>query len=514
MGCLPILSLLLILCLFSSAPAAGQSAAGTARAENDPRAESDDLRRSTVKFYTVIKRPNFYEPWQLGYQQNSGGSGCILEGKRILTNAHVVSDQVFVQVLKAGDTRKYTASVEHVAHDGELALLRVEDPEFWKGTLPVKLGDLPRQREKVAVYGFPIGGDELSITEGVVSRVEVGKYTHSQRDLLLVQTDAAINPGNSGGPVFQGGRLAGVAFQSYSGSSVENTGYMVPVPLVRRFLKDVEDGRYEGIPDLGIHWQKLESASLKAFYGLGKEQGGVLITRVIYGSPAADLLQEGDVLTSLAGVRIADDGTIPLRGEERVNFRHALTQFQAGETARLGFWRAGKALEGEVRLKRFAGLIPGPEYDKRPTYFIFAGIVFTPLSFSYLSVWDWKDVDARFKYLYDWALPSASRRQVVIINQVLAHDINIGYHKLNGAAVERINGVPVGDMGDVVKAFEAPRGEFHVLELDHHAGSRMESDYWSDPGTRLVIRAAGAKETTLEILKRYSIPADRSADLN
>ncbi|MBN2438204.1 MAG: trypsin-like peptidase domain-containing protein [Deltaproteobacteria bacterium] len=475
--------------------------------------EPDDLRRSTVKLYTVIKKSNFYEPWQLYSQYNSGGSGCILEDRRILTNAHVVSDQIYIQVLKANDTRKYTASVEHVAHDSELALLRVEDPDFWKETAPIKFGDLPRQREKVAVYGFPIGGEELSVTEGVVSRVEVGKYVHSLRDLLLVQTDAAINPGNSGGPVFQNGRLVGVAFQSYSGSNVEKTGYMVPVPLISRFLKDVEDGTYDGIPDLGIRWQKLESGSLKAFYGLTREQSGILVTGIVFGSPAEDLLQEGDVLTSLSGVRIADDGTIPLRDGERVNFRHALTPFHLGDTLRLGLLRSGKALEGQVKLRRVCSLIAGPEYDKRPTYFIYAGIVFTPLSFNYLSAWEPKDVDPRFKYLYDWGLPSASRREVVIIKDVLPHAINVGYHKLKGAIVERINGVSIGEMRDVVKALEKAQGEFHVIELDHRAGTRMESDHSRDAGTRLVIRASGAPEATLQILTRYDIPADRSADL-
>jgi S1-C subfamily serine protease len=475
--------------------------------------EQDDLRHSTVKLYTVIKKPNFYEPWQLYSQYNSGGSGCILEGKRILTNAHVVSDQIYIQVLKTGDTRKYTASVEHVAHDSELALLRVEDPDFWKDTVPIKLGELPRQREKVAVYGFPIGGEELSVTEGVVSRVEVGKYIHSLRDLLLVQTDAAINPGNSGGPVFQNGRLAGVAFQSYSGSKVEKTGYMVPVPLVQRFLKDVEDGTYDGIPDFGIRWQKLESESLKAFYGLTREQSGILITGIVFGSPVEGLLQEGDVLTSLSGVGIADDGTIPLREGERVNFRYALTQFHMGETLRLGLLRSGKVLEGEIKLKNLSSLITGPEYDKRPTYFIYAGIVFTPLSFNFLSVSEWKDVDPRFKYLLEWGMPSASRKEVVIIKDVLPHNINVGYHKLKGAIVERINGVSIGEMRDVVKAFEKAQGEFHVIELDHRAGTRMESDYSRDIGTRLVIRSSGAPEATLQILTRYDIPADRSADL-
>ena len=43
-----------------------------------------------------------------------------------------------------------------------------------------------------------IGGDTMSVTSGVVSRIEVTSYVHGSTELLGVQTDAAINAGNSG----------------------------------------------------------------------------------------------------------------------------------------------------------------------------------------------------------------------------------------------------------------------------------------------------------------------------
>src|SRR5690349_16720565 len=82
--------------------------------------DDESLKKSVVKIFTVTNRPNYYQPWVLGYQFNASGSGCILPGNEILTNAHVVSDQVFLQVMKAGDTRKYTAKVQYVDHDREV----------------------------------------------------------------------------------------------------------------------------------------------------------------------------------------------------------------------------------------------------------------------------------------------------------------------------------------------------------------------------------------------------------
>lgn len=69
---------------------------------------------------------------------------------------------------------------------------------------------------------FLVGGDNISVTKGVVSRVEPTQYVHSATQLLAIQIDAAINPGNSGGPAIMGDKVAGVAFQNLS--NAENIG--------------------------------------------------------------------------------------------------------------------------------------------------------------------------------------------------------------------------------------------------------------------------------------------------
>src|SRR5581483_1915504 len=203
----------------------------------------DPLRKSVVKLFTVTRKPDYYQPWSFGYQRTSGGSGCIVEGRRILTNAHVVTNAVFVQALKPGDVKKYTARVEWVSHDEELALLTVDDAGFFDDTLSVQWGGLPFRQDTVRVYGFPIGGNELSITEGVVSRIECITYTHSRRQLLALQTDAAFNPGNSGGPVFMDGKLVGVAFQAHEKTTAQSIGYVVPMPVIEHFRREADTGK-------------------------------------------------------------------------------------------------------------------------------------------------------------------------------------------------------------------------------------------------------------------------------
>jgi S1-C subfamily serine protease len=97
---------------------------------------------------------------------------------------------------------------------------QVDDPDFWKDAVELSFGALPRLQQEVFVAGYPVGGETLSLTGGVVSRLDFDSYAHSTRQHLVCGVDAAINPGNSGGPVFSGDRVVGIAFQSLMGAEV------------------------------------------------------------------------------------------------------------------------------------------------------------------------------------------------------------------------------------------------------------------------------------------------------
>lgn len=482
------------LLLFSAVVLLATPSAAEHTAADHPRRIQD----SVVKLFVTRAAPSYLQPWQTKTQVTQTGSGAIIEGNRILTNAHVVSDQVFIQVQRAGQTRRYTATVEFVAHDCDLALLRVADESFLRGARPLRLGAVPALRDQVEVYGFPKGGHKLSITAGVVSRVEIRSYSHSHRDMLAMQLDAAINPGNSGGPVLKGEAVVGVAFQAGAG---QNLGYAIPVPVIEHFLADVRDGRYDGIPSLGIEWQPMESAAMRAFYGLGAGDGGVLVTRVAHqpGTDATPLI-EGDVLMSIAGKAIAADGTIDFDDGDRIAFTHALLACQIGDRIAARVMRARRPVELTVRLSDRRPLVRRSAYDVDPTYFIFAGMLFMPLTEDYMDLWqDWRLVPATYRYYYSSGHPSAGRTEVVVLTQIFAHDVTVGYHGLADLVVTRVNGRPIGAMRDLPAAFAAPLAGFHIIE--------------AEGGQRIVLDAPQASAAQARILKRYGIPRDRSADL-
>ena len=205
------------------------------------------------------------------------------------------------------------------------------------------------------------------------------------------------------------------------------------------------------------------------------------------GSSADGVLHESDVLTAIDGVPVASDGSIPLRAHDRVHFSYLVSRHQVGAPLGVEILRRGEPLRLTLQLRKLAALVPPPQPGLRPTYFIFAGLVFLPLTYDYMATWKWDNVAPRFKHYYYSRLPSERHEQIVLVNQVLAHDVNVGYHQVHGAVVERINGVDIVSMRDVPRAFEAPLGGFHVIELDYHGTRGESSDYHASYGTRIVL---------------------------
>jgi S1-C subfamily serine protease len=160
-----------------------------------------------VRITATEVAPDYRAPWNAGMLGRGIGAGFVIDGNRIMTNAHVVSNSRYLTVERDGDPNKYQAKVLFVAHDCDLALITV-DPTFFKNMLPLKFGGIPELESTVSAYGYPIGGERMSVTAGIVSRIDFQLYTHSSIDQhLAVQISAQINPGNSGGPVMQNAKV-------------------------------------------------------------------------------------------------------------------------------------------------------------------------------------------------------------------------------------------------------------------------------------------------------------------
>src|SRR2546428_10974697 len=177
-----------------------------------PTRPNGPVQKSLVRITATAVEPDYKAPWNAGAIGRGVGAGFVIEGNRIMTNAHVVSNSRFLTVERDSDPNKYPAKVLFVAHDCDLALITVSDPNFFKNMRALQFGGIPELESVVSAYGYPIGGERMSVTTGIVSRIDFQLYTHSSMDQhLTIQISAQINPGNSGGPVMQNAKVAGGA---------------------------------------------------------------------------------------------------------------------------------------------------------------------------------------------------------------------------------------------------------------------------------------------------------------
>ncbi|KAG2307707.1 hypothetical protein Bca52824_027455 [Brassica carinata] len=438
-------------------------------------------------------------------QYSSGSSGFIIGGRRVLTNAHSVEHHTQVKLKKRGSDTKYLATVLAIGTECDIALLTVNDDEFWEGVSPVEFGDLPALQDAVTVVGYPIGGDTISVTSGVVSRMEILSYVHGSTELLGLQIDAAINSGNSGGPAFNDkGRCVGIAFQSLKHEDAENIGYVIPTPVIGHFIQDYEKhNKYTGFPVIGIEWQKMENPDLRKKMGMESHQKGVRIRRIEPTAPESQVLKPSDIILSFDGVNIANDGTVPFRHGERIGFSYLISQKYTGDSARVKILRNKEILEFNIKLAIHKKLIPGHIGGKPPSYFIVAGFVFTTVSVPYLRSEYGKEYefDAPVKLLdkHLHAMAQSVDEQLVVVSQVLVSDINIGYEEIVNTQVLAFNGKPVKNLKCLAEMVENCDDEYMEFSLDYDQ--------------IVVLQTKTAKEATLDILTTHCIPSAMSDDL-
>jgi S1-C subfamily serine protease len=467
-----------------------------------PALPAPQVAESVVHLQVYRSRSDWNLPWRMEPVDSAVGSGFLIEGGRIVTNAHVVADAREILVRRPDQANPYVATVDAVGNDCDLAVLRVSDPAFTKGLKALALGDVPRSGSRVLTYGFPLGGQDVSSTAGIVSRVESRGYVHSGVDShLVVQTDAAINPGNSGGPVVQDGRVVGVAFQGYPG--FDNMGFFIPVPVVRHFLDDLKDNAYDGFPDSGFVTSTLLSPAYRKERGLPEGKSGVVVDQVSPGGTAAGLFQRGDVILAVDGIAVANDGTVRL-GDARVTFEHLLDMKQVGQPVSATVWRAGKEQTLTATSLHIARMENRRNrYGVAPRYVVYAGLVFMPLDTELLKVWgrNWINTADRnlvWHHLFREAEhPEDADREVVVLTRVLRHAANSQLTFSGPAAVDKINGVPIRSLKDVGPAFENNHERFHRIDFENNGGIE-------------VLDREKADAAHAEILKQYAIARDQN----
>jgi S1-C subfamily serine protease len=465
-----------------------------------PPRPNGPIQKSLVRITATEVEPDYRAPWNSGAVQRGIGAGFVIDGNRIMTNAHVVSNSRYLTVERDGDPNKYPATVLFVAHDCDLALLKVASPDFFKNMIPLKFGGIPELESTVSAYGYPLGGERMSVTTGIVSRIDFTLYTHSSVDShLAIQISAQINPGNSGGPVMQDAKVMGVAFQGYSGDVAQGVAYMIPTPVIRRFLKDIEDGHYDRYVDLGITPIKLQNPAQRRFLGLKDDDRGVLVGTVIAAGPAANSLQAGDVLLAIDDHPIASDGTVELEGS-RVDMPEVVERKFKGDKVKLDIWRDKKPLTVTIELGTvWPYLYLAHGYDVKPRYIVYGGLVFQPLSLDLVDAY--QPTDVRIRHYFDYFVIEQlylEHPEVVILTNILPDPTNSYLAPYRSSIVDEVNGKKIRKLDDLAAAFAENADRFVV---------RMIGD-----GPPLVLNPKEVESARERIKSRYNVLVDQNLE--
>lgn len=463
--------------------------------------EEQDLRNAVVKVHVTQRPPDFLRPWTKGRARETSGSGVIIEGNRILTNAHVVLYASRVHVQGNQSSQRVLAKVVSVAPDVDLALLEIGDDEFFedKPTLEIS-NELPKLKDKINVYGFPIGGEQLSVTEGIVSRIECARLAYSGVGLRL-QIDAALNPGNSGGPAVANGKVVGLAFSGIT--TADNIGYVIGAEELSRFLSSVTDGQYTGKPALFDSMQTVENESLRQWLKLDDSQGGLLVTDPY--DPDGPL-ERLDVITKLGDFELDRKGYIKVADDLKLNFQYAIPRVVVDDKVPATIVRDGTSSVVQVPVHTERELLIPVLAGDYPSYFIYGPILFTTPTQEFLKVIRGAAISLanRESPLIRRSVerpPEPGDELVIVGPRLFTHSTSEGYSGISFGVVERINGTDVKCLAHAAEILLDSSDEFIELELK---GSATQV---------LTFRREEIAEVTEEILEDEGIRSQYSNDL-
>ena len=438
----------------------------------EPKREKDVTAayRGIVKIEVANRVPDYGTPWNSGQFGRGTGTGFMVAPGLFMTNAHVVANAQRIHVSPYADARKIPARVKYVAHDADLALVEVADAAAFKDVPYLEFSEtMPKLEDEVRAIGYPIGGDRLSVTRGIISRIDTIAYAHPQNEShLIVQIDAAVNPGNSGGPVLMDDKVVGVAFQGLRQANA--TGYMIPLPVIRRFLKDVEDGHYDHYVEIGADFFPIENPAMRKHYKLADDAMGAVVADVVRGGSSDGKLRVGDVVLAVNGHAVDGSAMIELDGE-RVKLEEIAERSFRGDELIFRILRAGKEMEVKISPEPLpANSIMGREFDRMPRYVQFAGLVFQPLQVDVISAHS-LDPNDFIVEMDDYIRRGGAlkKEDIVVMTNVLRDEVNTKFDFFGSGIVTKVNGVEVKGLRHLYSLLFPENGEreseFTVIEF-------------------------------------------------
>lgn len=287
------------------------------------------------------------------YAASNGSSGYgtgffVRSDGFIATNYHVVAGAKTVSVtLYSGE--ELEASVKWYSAADDLALLYVEGNGY--PTVAIGNSDTLKVGETAIAIGNPAGNlCPWTTTQGIISATvrEISvEGSLAIIDMNLIQTDAQVNPGNSGGPLCNDrGEVIGIITRKMT--DYEGLGLAIPIngamELINAYL---ETGSTDHIRSSVSHVRPtigIQAAAVKQGDPITNEysapKDGILVVGLTANGPAVGVLEPGDLILEMDGVRVTDMEVL----------RERLYEYRAGDSVKFKVDRLGELIEVTVTL--------------------------------------------------------------------------------------------------------------------------------------------------------------------
>jgi S1-C subfamily serine protease len=462
-------------------------AAGPARAGGAE--QSAALRAGLVRLHVTTQFYDATSPWKVSGESTRGGRGVLIKPGVILTSSSNVQYQRMIEFSVANSARRYPAKLRHVDHRLGLALIDITDEEQKAALKPLPLGDPITLDAEVEIH--QLGRDNM--LEHFTGRV-VRANAWSTNMTLTIKTNCSDR--GDGQVVLVDGKIVGLVTSTWSS---RQEGTVFSLESIRHYLDDFADDAYNGVPGPGPWTQALLRADLRTYYGLADDQHGLAITRVPASRTGAGVLQVDDVLLSIDGHDIDDEGKFVHPTHGRLNAGYLLQgRRYVGDRISATVLRDGKVVDVELELKgqsKGEKRIPD-DIEDRPQYVVTAGLVILELtSRSPIGRSSGGVLLRRYRDREGWDEPS-ERKRVIYVDRVMQDPVNKGFEGLQHAPIKTINGKPIGMLGDVLEALKTPDGDFHVFRFEG-----VTADY--------VVPASELETVDKRVLDTYKVPVQQ-----
>ncbi|MBT4964533.1 MAG: hypothetical protein HON32_10190 [Francisellaceae bacterium] len=345
---------------------------------------------SIVQIVNTSESFNVLNPGKEGDLQKSSGTGVVIdvEKRLILTDDHVAGASKTLSINQGPHSKKYSAKLVYSSEVCDLALVTVDNDEFWESAQALSISDVDAEPGvNVTSIGYPMAGGTICITKGNLSRIEAHGYAHSGVELPIAQITTPTNPGNSGGPGLSDDlQILGITHQGMPGTN--SICHMIPPSVISKFMTAYRENvnQFQIFPTLYAKFGRLSNSHARASHGLDEEahkELGILVTDIAELSCLHGTLAAGDVLIGINGFDVTTKSTIKPREGDTTNPKYCsnllsyVHMLNMGEEVSLDFFRDGELHTETVRLSKAIGDLSALQSRQdKPSFFIENGLVF------------------------------------------------------------------------------------------------------------------------------------------